>query len=139
MSYRGYSYSDSAPDEDGIKKDAEAILKFLKDPTVLESYKHLADHINQGLIFLIGRGLGGAVAAHMAKRGSEIVRGVVLESTFTSIPNLVSEHYFTWLKELHFLFLRNYWSTNNLVPELDTPILYLHGKKDQVVPYTHSE
>ena len=33
MAYRGYSYSDIVlPDEQGLKKDADAIIEFLKRP-----------------------------------------------------------------------------------------------------------
>jgi hypothetical protein len=33
VAYRGYSNSDDvAPDEEGIKKDADALAKFLQDP-----------------------------------------------------------------------------------------------------------
>ena len=114
-------------------------LRFLKDPTVLASYSHLADHINRRSIFLIGRGLGGAVAAQMALSAPDTFRGVVLESTFTSIPDLIAEHYFTWFRDFHFFFVRIKWNTIDVVPELDMPILYLHGKKDQVFPYKHSQ
>ena len=29
MAYRGYTYSDGSPDEEGLKKDGEAVTKFL--------------------------------------------------------------------------------------------------------------
>jgi hypothetical protein len=33
MAYRGYSYSDEvSPDEEGLKRDADAIIKFLENP-----------------------------------------------------------------------------------------------------------
>lgn len=59
MAYRGYSYSDAVdPDEQGLKRDADAILKFLEEPG--DEYV-----INRQLIFAHGRSLGGAVAMYM--------------------------------------------------------------------------
>jgi len=66
MAYRSYSYSDPAPPtEEGLKKDADAIMKFLNNPAN-SGYGHLDQHINKKLIFLQGRSLGGAVACYMA-------------------------------------------------------------------------
>ena len=66
MAYRGYSDSDDVQiNEEGIKKDANAIIRFLNDVGSSE-FPHLATHVNKKLIILQGRGLGGAVAAYMA-------------------------------------------------------------------------
>jgi len=66
MAYRGYSYSDQdkKPNEEGLKLDANAIMQFLNGPEA--KYDHLKKYINQNLIFLQGRSLGGAVACYMA-------------------------------------------------------------------------
>ena len=39
MAYRGYSNSDDvAPNEEGIKKDADALVKFLRNPEGIEEF-----------------------------------------------------------------------------------------------------
>ena len=51
MAYRGYSYSDPvSPNEEGLKKDADAILQLLSN---IEGSSHpkLAKHINKDMIF----------------------------------------------------------------------------------------
>lgn len=45
MAYRGYSYSDQVPPtEAGLKKDADAIAKFLAQPEIVD--EDVAVHIN---------------------------------------------------------------------------------------------
>jgi len=65
IEYRGFSHSDYVIiDEEGIKKDANTIIKFLNDP-VSYGYRHLNPFINKDMIFLLGKNLGGAVATYM--------------------------------------------------------------------------
>jgi len=46
MAYRGYSYSDQVdPTEEGLKKDADAIIDFLANPA--QHDKEIAEHINK--------------------------------------------------------------------------------------------
>ena len=114
-------------------------MKWLRDPTIIEAYIHLADYVNQSLIFLVGRGFGGAVAAYMARKEMNLFRGVILESTFKSVPELIVKDYFPWFESLHFLFVRLHWNVINKVEDLLMPICYIHGEKDTVVPFWHSE
>ena len=55
IDYRGYGKSEGTPNEPGIKLDAQATLKYLKT----------RDDINQDMIFVFGRSLGGAVAIEL--------------------------------------------------------------------------
>ena len=56
VAYRGYSSSSGKPTEEGLKLDAAAVINFLN--------KDLAQfYANRGGVFILGRSLGGAVAA----------------------------------------------------------------------------
>lgn len=56
LAYRGYSSSSGKPTEEGLKLDAEAVMAFVD--------QDLAPHyIYNGGVFVVGRSLGGAVAA----------------------------------------------------------------------------
>ena len=89
MAYRGYSYSDAvSPTEEGLKIDADAILKFLSDPAN-SPHPKMAQHIHRELIFLQGRSLGGAVAIYMANKNPGLFRGLIIENTFSSISDIV--------------------------------------------------
>lgn len=85
IAYRGYSDSSGTPTEQGLKKDADAIMTFALD----DLSSHYTD---RGGVFVVGRSLGGAVAAAAVSRLGEPelsqIDGLVLENTFTSIDDM---------------------------------------------------
>ena len=91
-----------------------------------------------GGIFLLGRSLGGAVAVEaLTDEAKSIVDGIILENTFTSIPDMV-DHIFSVVRYVKGLVLRIGWHTADLVPEIETPMLFVAGKQDEIVPYEHT-
>lgn len=130
VEYRGYGDSDSiTPNEEGIKLDAEAALRFVT--------KH--PRLDDSTIFVFGRSLGGAVAFHMAGYAEEQglpLAGVIVENTFTSIAAMV-DHLMPYVAPLKALVLRIGWNSLNIVPTLRTPILFVAGARDQLVPHHH--
>lgn len=60
VAYRGYSYSEGTPSEEGLKLDAEATLEHVLG----------RDDINSERVFVFGRSLGGAVAVQLAESHS---------------------------------------------------------------------
>jgi pimeloyl-ACP methyl ester carboxylesterase len=87
FAYRGYSDSvllAGFPTENSIKQDARIIMSYLVQ------YKQLSD----GPMFAVGRSLGGAVAAYAALIEPEVLDGLVLENTFTSIPDMVDSLFY---------------------------------------------
>ena len=56
FAYRGFTDSTGNPTEAGLKEDAQAILTYVKDDLA-------SLYTDKGGIFLLGRSLGGAVAA----------------------------------------------------------------------------
>ncbi|MCK5863490.1 MAG: alpha/beta fold hydrolase, partial [Candidatus Hydrogenedentes bacterium] len=75
--YGGYGYSEGRPSEDRIYADAEGMWQYLTETR----------GIAPGNIVIFGRSLGGAAAAHLATKAQ--AAAVILESTFTSIPDVV--------------------------------------------------
>lgn len=86
VAYRGYSESDGTPSEAGLKKDADAIIQFLKKPS-----QALRGAFDPNLLFLQGRSLGGAVAIYMGHRSPEVFKGLIIENTFTSITAMAEK------------------------------------------------
>ena len=128
FAYRGYSDSTGEPTEEGLKSDAHAIMKYVKD--------RLADtYVDKGGIFLLGRSLGGAVATEALTDDSKsMIDGIILENTFTSIPDMV-DHIFVLVRYVKGLILRIGWNTVDLVPDITAPIFFVTGKEDEIVPY----
>ncbi len=85
-------------------------------------------------IIAFGESLGGGVAAELAVR--EPVGGLVLESTFTSIPDIGAE-LFPWLPVRWLAKIR--YDTRSKLPGLRVPVLVLHSPADELVGIHHAK
>lgn len=99
IDYRGYGLSTGSPTETGLRADARAAFDYLFT-------RHDLD-LNQ--ICLFGRSLGGAVAIDLAADTtySQRIMGVILENTFTCIPDMAVELIHPWIKYLPIFFFKN--------------------------------
>lgn len=80
VSYRGYGYSQGIPSEQGIYRDADAVMKYVFTEAPIDKSK----------VFLFGRSLGGAASLYSAWRFKEFfIRGMIVENTFTSMSDVV--------------------------------------------------
>lgn len=137
IDYRGYGDSSGKPSEEGLLEDARTALAWLRE-------RAEAGHLPKGKIYLFGRSLGGAVAVALALAVQEEapapVCGVLLENTFTSIPDIV-DHQFSWLAwgfvKRHLLRLK--YNTLEKVPKLRVPILFIAGEADEIVPHVQMQ
>lgn len=118
--YRGYGNSDGTPSEEGTYLDAEAAWNYLVNKR----------KISPAGIVIVGESLGGAVAAWLASRHDP--GALVLESTFTSLPEVASDLYpYLPVKML----LRFKYAACEYVEEVKCPVLVVHSCDDEVVPY----
>ena len=118
--YRGYGKSEGEPDEKGIYKDSQAAYNM-----VLE-----LEGVTVNSLFLFGRSLGGICATETALNNP--ARGLILESTFTSASDMSRK--IIPLIPLGWA-IRSKLDAINKVPELKLPKLFLHGDRDEVVPF----
>ncbi len=118
--YRGYGESEGAPSEEGTYRDAEAVWHWLKEDKGVEPRD----------IVVWGRSLGGAVAAWLAREKNP--GGLVLESTFTSAPDVGARAYpFLPVR----LLSRFRYDTREYVNSVRCPTLVMHSPQDEIVPY----
>ena len=138
VAYRGYSHSSGVPSEYGLNLDAAAIIDY-----VLSSKNEMASwYSNRGGIFVVGRSLGGAVAANVISGLSSdklnFIDGLILENTWTSLDDLVFD-YFWFMAALRKLILMNHWNTLELIPKLDkVPMLHVSGSRDSITSQLHT-
>jgi fermentation-respiration switch protein FrsA (DUF1100 family) len=84
-----------------------------------------------------GYSLGGALAIDLAAREDGIA-GVVIESSFTSIPDLVRTTKWGWLPFVRFLVTQDFDSAARIA-RVNEPLLFLHGTSDGVVPHAMAD
>ncbi|EJT99519.1 alpha/beta-hydrolase [Dacryopinax primogenitus] len=127
LSYRGYGQSEGTPSEKGIRIDAETALQYITKHPVLKDTK----------IFLYGQSLGGAVALDLASRYATLIHAVIVENTFLSIPKLIPT-VLPLLSPFSFL-CHQIWDSETRIPFIPstTPMLFLAGKRDELVHPTH--
>lgn len=126
VEYRGYGLSDGAPGEKGFFSDAKVVLEHLFS-------RHDLDHSQ---IVVFGRSLGGAVAIDAAADavfGSKLM-GVIVENTFTSIPDMAVELIHPCVRYLPLCCYRNKFLSVHKVQFIAAPMLFVSGLADTLVP-----
>lgn len=121
--YRGYGQSEGRPGEEGTYRDAQAALDWL---------------VRRGFastnVVVFGESLGGGVASELALRQS--VGGLVLQSTFTSIPDVGAELF--WWLPVRWLGSIEY-DTHGKLPDIKAPVVVMHSRDDRLIRYEHAE
>jgi pimeloyl-ACP methyl ester carboxylesterase len=120
VEYPGYGRSQGAPTYEAIRE------------TFLLAYDTIIQHpqVDPQRIILFGHSVGGgAVSILAAERPSS---GMILLSTFASVAALAHEH---WLPGFAVL---DAFDNLPVVRSYPHPLLIIHGKHDQTIPYRHS-
>ncbi|KAK7872286.1 hypothetical protein R5R35_012129 [Gryllus longicercus] len=127
LEYRGYGLSQGSPSEEGLCMDARAGLDYLASRS----------DINHQEIIVFGRSLGGAVAVDVAARPEYASKlwCVILENTFTSIPDM-ARVLAGWrlLNYLPLFCYKNKFLSSTKVCHMTTPALFVSGLSDTLVP-----
>ncbi|HEX7082367.1 MAG TPA: alpha/beta hydrolase [Gammaproteobacteria bacterium] len=124
IDYRGYGASEGRPSEHGTYRDADAAWRYLTETR----------EVPPSDIVIFGRSLGGAIAAYLAARTSP--GALIVESAFTSIPDLAAELY-PWLPARWLS--RFDYPTRRFVAEAECPVLVVHSRDDEITPFHHAE
>ncbi|MBF0605320.1 MAG: alpha/beta hydrolase [Nitrospirae bacterium] len=122
--YQGYGDSDGEVGEKAFCSDAAAVWWHLVTKRGLKAEN----------ILVYGHSLGGGVATWLA--GRHPCGGVILEGTFTSIPDLATDHY-PWLPVRRLARI----DFNNLahIKKIKVPVLIAHSTEDEIIPFHHGE
>ena len=84
-------------------------------------------------IAAMGRSIGSGLALKLASQMP--LQGLVLETPYYSLARLAKEK-FPWVPGFLLRYpIRSYeW-----MPKVTAPVLFLHGREDEIIPYAHSE
>jgi fermentation-respiration switch protein FrsA (DUF1100 family) len=120
--YRGYGESGGSPSEAGLYRDAEAAYEYLRDTLGVPPER----------IVLFGHSLGSAVAVELATRVP--AAGLVLDGALMSVIARAQEVYpyvpVRWIARSRFASIER-------IGRVQMPKLFLHARRDDVVPIAH--
>lgn len=83
-----------------------------------------------------GQSIGGAVAIDLVSRNEDSFSGLMVENTFLSLPKLIPS-VMPFLRHFTFLCHQQWPSEKSIQRIVKTPILFLAGAKDELVPPSH--
>jgi len=124
IDYRGYGQSEGRTTEKGIYRDADA------------AWRHLTEErgVVASDIVVFGRSLGASVASRLAMEHQPLA--LILESSFTSVPDVAQDIYpwlpVRWLSRLSH-------ATRDYVRDVQCPVLVIHSRDDEIIPFRHGE
>jgi fermentation-respiration switch protein FrsA (DUF1100 family) len=116
--YRGYGDSEGSPSEEGLAADARAALAALRERAGPRGERAIVH----------GRSLGGAVAVRLAS--DESVDGLIVESTFTSLPEMAASTAIPLARRL----VAYRFDSEERLASITTPLLVVHGDRDEMIP-----
>ncbi len=119
IAWRGFSGNQGKPSETGLYKDGESAIKWL-----------LKKGVDEKNIVIYGESLGTGVATHLSQ--NKKFAGVILETPFTSMIDAAKKFY-PYIPVG--LLLKDKFENKNKIKNIKSPILIMHGEKDQIVPF----
>ena len=123
LAWRGYSGNKGKPTEKNLYIDGRAAIDWVKK----NIYYQNTD------IILYGESLGCGIAIELGLK--ENFKSIILESPFTSIGDIGQKKYPIY--PVKFLTLDKFDNLSK-IDKILSPLLIIHGKKDEVIPYKHS-
>ncbi|HUR39246.1 MAG TPA: alpha/beta hydrolase [Planctomycetota bacterium] len=117
VEWRGYGKSEGKPSEEGLYRDARAAWDWLLTKTTADK------------IVIHGESLGGGPACELAS--TVPCAGLILQSTFTSIPDMAPRVMPLFPKFL----VRTKYDNLAKVPKIGCRKLFLHSQADEMIPF----
>jgi alpha-beta hydrolase superfamily lysophospholipase len=119
IDYRGFGRSTEAlPSEASTYEDAA------------QAWAWLQQHHGDKPRYLFGHSLGSAVAVHLASEVRD-ARGLIVEGSFTSIPDVFKTLRFGWLPIEGLITQR--FDAGERIARVQVPVLVVHGTNDQLI------
>ena len=120
VDYQGFGQSSKGlPSEASARADAQA------------AWDWLAQRYPDRPRFIFGHSLGGAIAIDLATQVQD-AQGLIVEGTFTRIADVVRTFKWGWLPVGPFI--TQPFDSLAKVPQLQIPLLVVHGSADQLIP-----
>jgi alpha-beta hydrolase superfamily lysophospholipase len=120
IDYRGFGRSSAAlPSETMAYEDAAA------------GWAWLAQQRPDAPRYIFGHSLGGAIAVHLATEAPDAA-GLIVEGSFTSIPEVFNNFKWGWLPVGPLITQR--FEAAERISRVKAPVLVVHGSEDRLIP-----
>ena len=119
IAWRGFSGNQGRPNEQGLYEDGSSAVKWL-----------IEQNIKEEDIILYGESLGTGIATHLAQDRN--FAAVILETPFTSMVN-VAKIFYPYVPVN--LLLKDKYKNEDKIKNINSPILIMHGEKDNIIPH----
>jgi len=130
VDFRGYGFSSGEPYYTNLISDAMPIY------TVFREWID-QNRLSKSL-FILGRSLGSVCAAEIGSHNPADLRGIIFESGFASVYNMMTNTFGISSPYLTSDSLEEY-SNDTRVRKFKKPALIIHGTTDRIIPYTEAE
>jgi len=121
--YRGYGNSNGVPTLTDLVQDAHAILREIK--------KELSKRGLRSDLWIMGRSLGSISAFELAYRYQDAIRGLIIESGFSSVVRIIM-HLGVPIHEVNLEKIDQ--ECLEMIHKIFIPTLIIHGERDTLVP-----
>lgn len=119
VDYRGFGQStDELPSQESVVEDARAAWDWLA-----------AEHPGRPR-YIFGHSLGGAIAVQLARQTPD-ERGLIVEGSFTSVPDVFKTFRWGWLPLTPFITQR--FDSAEAIKHVGSPVLVVHGSRDGLI------
>ena len=125
VDFRGYGFSSGDPFYTSLINDALPIYN--------EFHKWLVENSFAESIFILGRSLGSVCASEIGSHNPESLHGIIFESGFASLYEMMTGLFRVTGKEITPEFLDDY-SNDTRIRKFSKPVLVIHGTADWIIP-----
>jgi len=127
--FRGYGHSSGEPYYSSLVTDALPIYNKFK--------KWMDDNNLKDSLFVQGRSLGSVCAAEIGSHNPEDLKGVIFESGFGSIYNMMTRTF--KIRDSKVTAEAQEFSNDTRIKRFQKPVLIIHGTKDWIIPNTEAK
>ncbi|MFX0017947.1 MAG: alpha/beta hydrolase [Promethearchaeota archaeon] len=130
IDYRGYGFSTGEPYYTSLITDAIPIYNEFK--------KWMERKGLNNSLFIQGRSLGSVCAAEIGANNPKGLKGIIFESGFASIYNVMTHLFRISSSKLTPVSLTEY-SNDTRIKKFKVPVLIIHGTSDWIIPSSEAE
>lgn len=125
VDYSGFGFSEGKASRKNVLIDANSALAYLQKRPEVAGTK----------LVIYGQSLGGHVSAVVAEQHQNEIDGLIMEGAFSSHHDIAAET----AKIFGRIFVREMYSAKKSIKNFHKPVLIIHSKDDEVIPYFMGE